>query len=513
MRRLVKIALVLVIAGIAALVLGTVAQGSDTYRFDVIFDDARGLIAGQQVKIAGAEAGSITNVVVDPAADGADKARVEAEITGPFQFHTNASCIIRPNGLIAENYLDCDPGSTTKPLLKAAGDYPPTVPVSHTSEPVSLLDLFNIFNLPTRERFQALVDELGITTAGNGDEINSILLRADPTLQAAQRVIAILDRQTSQISTAIEATDQIATVGANHVDAVRAFINQAKGLTQLTADHSSALEQGINKLPAFLSASTPAMADLDTVARDGTPLLASLHAAVPSLTKVNHEIVPFAKVAEPALTSVSKAITAAIPDTKAVTPVVKTLSNYLTASAGTTAAFSKLLVNLIQHGFSENFLSVLYYTATALGKKDDDSHMLSSLLIFPGSGLCGTYATTESAACNAHYGTAASYTPERTKATAAATTAPKTTATSTPSAPAASPATPSPATSTNPISSLGSGLQNLGSTVSGGVTNLVNGVGSTVNKVTSGLSGTTTSASSSQTSTSSLQNLLGYLLK
>jgi hypothetical protein len=64
-------------------------------------------------------------------------------------------------GLIAENYVDCDPGSANSPALTAQGGFPPTVPVTNTTEPVSLLDLFNIFNLPTRQRFMVIVDELG----------------------------------------------------------------------------------------------------------------------------------------------------------------------------------------------------------------------------------------------------------------------------------------------------------------------------------------------------------------
>jgi phospholipid/cholesterol/gamma-HCH transport system substrate-binding protein len=545
MRRLSKLALVLILAGVAVLLVSTVAQGSDSYNFDVIFDDAHGLVSGQQVKIAGAVAGSITDVTVTAN----NKARVEATIKGPFQFHTNATCIIRPDGLIAENYLNCNPGSASKPLLRSENGEAPTVPVTQTSEPVNLQDLFDIFNLPTRERFQVLVDELGIGTAGNGTEINSILQRANPTLQAAQRVIKILDAQTSQISTAIDATDQIAKVGVNHTAAIQSFIQQASGLTQLTADHSSSLEQAINKLPAFLDATTPALKQLDTVATTGTPLLKNLRAATPSLNKIDNDIVPFTKVAKPALASLSSAVSTVIPDTQQITPLVATIANYLQASKGTTANFSKLLTNLLQHGFSENFLSVLYYVATSLGKYDQNSHMLSSLLLFPGNGLCATYSTTPTTNqdCNGHYQAQSAYTPERvaktktktaTTTTATTTTSATTATPSTPgsvTSPAATPGASSPATgaSTATTAAPASGLSNLGSTVSSGVSSVLSGVGNTVNGVTSGLgltgSGTsstptgspadpsanqsTTTTSSTTSTTGSLSSLLNYLLK
>ena len=107
-------------------------------------------------------------------------------------FRPNATCTIRPEGLIAENYIDCNPGSPPAPILKGENGFPPTVPVQNTSEPVSLLDLFNIFNVPTRERFAALISELGIGTAGEGQNFNDILRRANPALALARQVIGIL---------------------------------------------------------------------------------------------------------------------------------------------------------------------------------------------------------------------------------------------------------------------------------------------------------------------------------
>ena len=190
MRRLLAITLVLVFAGlVGALLLGSSAQGSSTSRFDVIFDDARGLVSGQLVKVAGARAGLIQNVSVTPNF----KARVEATIDSQFMpFRQDATCTIRPEGLIAENYIDCDPGTPNSPPLRGTAEHPPTVPVNHTTEPVSLLDLFNMFNLPTQQRFQVIINELGIGTSARGTDFNSILLRANPTLALARQVIGIL---------------------------------------------------------------------------------------------------------------------------------------------------------------------------------------------------------------------------------------------------------------------------------------------------------------------------------
>jgi ABC-type transporter Mla subunit MlaD len=96
MRRIAALSAVLaIVAAVAALIVGSSAQGSSTARFDVIFDNARGLIGGQLVKIAGAKAGTVTNVVVTPDF----KARIEATVDSRFfPFHKDATCTIRPEG-------------------------------------------------------------------------------------------------------------------------------------------------------------------------------------------------------------------------------------------------------------------------------------------------------------------------------------------------------------------------------------------------------------------------------
>ncbi len=87
-------------------------------RFDVIFDDARGLVGGPAGQDRRRPAGTIQNVVVTPDF----KARIEASVDSRFMpFHQDATCTIRPEGLIAENYVECDPGTPAARRCKRSG--------------------------------------------------------------------------------------------------------------------------------------------------------------------------------------------------------------------------------------------------------------------------------------------------------------------------------------------------------------------------------------------------------
>jgi phospholipid/cholesterol/gamma-HCH transport system substrate-binding protein len=409
MRRLAAIALaVTALAVVSVLAAGGMAQGSSSARFDVIFDDARGLVAGQLVKIAGAQAGTIQNVVLTPGF----KARVEATVDSRFMpFHQDATCAIRPEGLIAENYVECDPGSASSPPLSSIGGHPPTVPVTQTTEPVSLLDLFNIFNEPTSERLTVLVNELGIGTAARGEDINDILLRANPALALARQVISILTSQQAQLGSLVDATNTIAADAAHHTPNIQRFLTSTAALTTVTANHHTQLALAINRLPALLAAAQPALSALDTVAVDGTPLVQQIHASVPGLDRVAADLGPFAAAAKPGLASLSDALAKTIPALHALAPVVSELTSYAARSKSGTLLTRDLFENLQRHGFIENFLSIAYYISASLARFDQTSHLLSILLVSPQNGACGLYATTPVPGCSAHYGTGPAFTP------------------------------------------------------------------------------------------------------
>jgi ABC-type transporter Mla subunit MlaD len=288
--------------------------------------------------------------------------------------------------------------------------------VTQTTEPVSLLDLFDTFNLPTRQRLMVLLDELGIGTAGRGTDLNQILLRANPTLGLARRAISILTRQSSQLRQVISATRAIMAEGAAHTGALKRFLDQAAALSATVAQHRDPLVRAVNRLPGLLAATRPALSQVDALARNGTPLLGQLTVAAPWLDRVSTDLGPFSAAAGPALARMTAALRQGIPALREATPLVRAISAYTGRSKANTLLTSRLYANLQRHGFVENFLSVMYYIAASLSRFDSTSHMLSLLLVAPQNGACGQYATSPTPGCSAHYGAQPSYTPERAQA-------------------------------------------------------------------------------------------------
>jgi virulence factor Mce-like protein len=399
MRRLGALVVVLA-AALATVALVRHDGGSATpdYHVDAIFDDARGLVPGQLVKIAGARVGTISDVRLTPGY----RARVEMSVDGRFApFHADATCTIRPQGLIAENYVECDPGTQDARLLAAARGEAPTVPVGHTTEPVNLTDLFNIFNTPTRDRFSVIVNELGIATAGRGDDINEILRRAAPALGATRKALEIVNGQRAQLAMMIRASDRLLGRLAPHRRRAQQFLDRAASVTDEVAQHRDALSETVAGLPALLHETRGALGRLDTVAKAGTPLLRSLRAAAPALNRVSRDIPAFGRAAPAATAGLGAALHRGTTASSRLRPVVRTLRDYAVGSLRGSQLSGRLYGNLRDRGFVESLLSLFYYVGSATSRFDSVSHILPAHEL--ATGACTNYATAPVAGCSANY--------------------------------------------------------------------------------------------------------------
>jgi len=118
MRRLLA-TLAIVVACTGLVLAGTGSSGGGTYDVRGIFDNGGFIVPGEDVRVAGANVGSVESVDVTGKTETASlqggrrpipgKAVVVMKITDPgFQdFRRDASCLIRPQSLIGEKYVDC----------------------------------------------------------------------------------------------------------------------------------------------------------------------------------------------------------------------------------------------------------------------------------------------------------------------------------------------------------------------------------------------------------------------
>ena len=148
MRRIATILGLVLLASAATAVIANSSTGkAPTYQIRAIFDDAAFAVPGEDVRVAGAPVGTIQSLDVctkAPCPEGSPLNKAAVTITvdnADFTpFYANAHCAIRPQSLIGEKYVDCQPGSKESPPLQkvstGAGKGSYLLPVTNTTSPV-----------------------------------------------------------------------------------------------------------------------------------------------------------------------------------------------------------------------------------------------------------------------------------------------------------------------------------------------------------------------------------------
>jgi virulence factor Mce-like protein len=301
MRRILS---TLAVAGtvLAAVVfMGARSGGGNTKTVKMVFDNAFGLTSGGDLRVGGVKVGKTTGFSITSSFP--PKAVVTGEIdqSGFGSFRKDAHCQIRPQSLIGEYYVDCQPGTSKQPLPHD------TVPVTQTSSTIPQDLIQDIMRRPYRERLRLLINDLGTGLAGRPQDLNAVIRRADPALQQTSRVLKILGNQNQVIQNFIVNSDTvIQQLEARKRDVARWVVEAAK-TAQISASRRQALQAQFQKLPTFLGELQPTMAKLGDLADQQTPLLRDLQRAAPDLKTFLTRLGPFAQSSRPAFKSLGQA--------------------------------------------------------------------------------------------------------------------------------------------------------------------------------------------------------------
>jgi virulence factor Mce-like protein len=381
------VALAAIAAGVSLLGGGEDERAdAQTYRVAAVFDVARGIGPRQVVKIAGARVGEVTAVHLTKDF----KARVEMKVDRRFApFRADARCAIKPEGLITENFVECDPGHR--------GELDGAIPVSRTAAPVTLQNLFEVFDVPTTQRIAVLLNELGMSTAGRGEDLNEIVYRANPTLAAARDAIAVVDRQKAQLTELLDAADPVLAKLAERDEDVKRFLTDTADLTSTTARHRGALSEAIARLPPLLAATKPALEQLGEVADDAPATLRALRASAPALTDLTRDVPTFSDTATASLKTLDPVLRDARTTLRRATPITKQLGVFAANADPAGNGIMRLLWSLRESGGIDNLWRAYYLAAGASNRFDARGHYLTANGTLSG---CSVYSSVKVGGCD-----------------------------------------------------------------------------------------------------------------
>jgi ABC-type transporter Mla subunit MlaD len=424
MRRNVAIgAVAAAIVVVIVLIASGGSSGSD-YVVRAIFDNGGFMVKGEQVRVAGANVGEIESVgvtlpgEVDSYEGGverkiAGKAVIVMKITDPgFQdFRSDASCLIRPQSLIGEKFVDCRPtiprapGSPPAPPLKkvssgqpGAGQY--LLPLENNSTSVDP-DLINDINkLPYAQRFRLIFNELGAGLAGRGADIEAAVKRANPVLRDVTRLIGTLNAQRDRLTQLAADSEQILRPLSRERAHVAGFFTNAGASAQASSERGADLEASLRKFPAFLREFRLTMRSLQGFSDAATPVFVDLGKAAPSFTEATRALTPFSAASTVALKSLGATGEIAGPTLRAADPVVIKTRDLAQSGASPTTKLAKFLSSTRETKGWNFLVDLIYNGAASTNGFDKYGHFLRNLVTLTN---CLEYEIAESTSCSAKF--------------------------------------------------------------------------------------------------------------
>jgi ABC-type transporter Mla subunit MlaD len=401
------------VAVLAVLGTGAASRGAaPTYEVRAIFDNAAFAVPGEDVRIAGANVGSIQSLDVCTggqtcsAAAPPNQAAVTISIGDPrfAPFHANATCAIRPQSLIGERYVDCDPGNSSSPALSriqsGAGKGSYLLPVTRTSSPVDSDIVQDIYQEPIRERFALILNELGTGLAARGSDLNDVIHRANPALGHTDQVLKILAKQNRDLANLASDSDAVLAPLAKVRGEIAGFVVHANTVSVASAERARDIQRSFQLFPEFLRQLRPLLVSLANLADQGTPLMASLEQSAAALGRQFQNLTPFARAARPALIELGKSSQQSQPALVASIPLAKRLNNLGKQAVPSSSSLDKLTASLNNTGAIEQLMSVLYQGVSATNAFDAFGHFVRAE---PMVGQCTTYDVKPVLGCSSNF--------------------------------------------------------------------------------------------------------------
>jgi ABC-type transporter Mla subunit MlaD len=405
MRRLATSAAVLVAAATVALLgMGSSSGHHKPYDVSARFDDAAFVVPGEDVRVAGVDVGSIGSL--DVTRSGRRQAVVTLQITDRrFQpFHQDATCAIRPQSLIGEKYVDCNPGTAAAPALAkithglGAGSY--NLPVTRTSSPIDTDIVNDIYQEPIRQRFSIILNEFGTGLAARGADLNAVIHRANPALGYTDQVFQILAKQNRQLAKLASDSDQVLAPLANDKQAIAGFIANANTTSVASAERANDEAATFRLFPSFLRQLRPLVVDLGQLADQGTTLMNELHQGAAPLGQQFQNLISFAPAARQALINLGASSQQSQPALIASEPLARQLLKLGNATLPAATLLDRLTSSLDQSGGIEQLMAVLFYGTTAGNGFDAVGHYVRTESLV---GSCTAFALSRVPICNANF--------------------------------------------------------------------------------------------------------------
>lgn len=224
-----------------------------TYNIKVELPETSGLQRSNQVRIAGTRVGLVGGMTphLDPRT-GKLTAIAELKLEKKVEpLPADTKAVVQSVSAIGLKYLELEQG-TSRTKLQAGQ----TIPVSHTTEPVNIEDLFNMFDKKTRTAIKVNTNNFGDGLAGRGLGLNNTIAELRPLVTNAVPVLHNLAAPATGLRELFIALERVAGQSAPVAEAQAAYYTDLDIFFKAFASVTPSLEAATEGGPASLEQAT-----------------------------------------------------------------------------------------------------------------------------------------------------------------------------------------------------------------------------------------------------------------
>lgn len=231
--------------------------GQQPFLVKADFKSAEGLVQYADVDIAGIKVGNV--VAQGQAPDGGTI--VTMKLDKPYQLRSDARAVVRPKSLLGEKYVELirTPGSSAPVLTSGA-----TLPQKQTGDAVSIDDVMNNMDAPTRAAMSQSLQQLGVALNNNAQNVNSSIDPIDQTVRNLQPLAQTGTRRQQQLDRILTDLNKIMQAFADEQQQLGDVVDSGNSVMSAIAARDQDLAGTVTQADTFFT-------NLDQIFGDLTP--------------------------------------------------------------------------------------------------------------------------------------------------------------------------------------------------------------------------------------------------
>lgn len=205
-----------------------------SYQIAADFQTASELVPGDDVTIAGVTVGRVASVQV---VNGG--ARVQLQMQEQYApLYRDARAMIKMKNILNESYVELYRGTAASGPLPDGG----VIPAARTLTPVEVAQVLDVLNTDTRTQLASLINSLGESVAGRGQDLNASATSVTATSKALDGIAHAVASQQANLGSLISSLSKVlATLAAWH-DQLRGLVADWDAVMRALAKHEQQLQ-------------------------------------------------------------------------------------------------------------------------------------------------------------------------------------------------------------------------------------------------------------------------------